>query len=71
MINVVELDGDFEGVEALEVCPACSALNQPMGCLGSLLVYAASAAAGRGNKQQSMRCSGAFQIVRVNRGEDR
>jgi hypothetical protein len=38
MINVVELDGDFEGVEALEVCPACSALNQPMGCLGSLLV---------------------------------
>jgi hypothetical protein len=29
---------DFEGAVALELCPACNALNHPMGCLGALLV---------------------------------
>lgn len=37
-MNSVEAEHEVDDAVALEVCPACSALNQPMGCLGALLV---------------------------------
>jgi len=38
MHSVVESEPEIDDAVALEVCPVCSALNQPMGCLGKLLV---------------------------------
>jgi hypothetical protein len=37
MHSIVESEHEIDAV-ALEVCPVCSALNQPMGCLGTLVV---------------------------------